>query len=1500
MAGYGHVGPTWRVLMLVLLVAALAVSSERWALGAPTAQAVGATLTVLRGTVAVVRADGTAVSPAGTGLALGAGDRVATLTLSGALVTFFEGSELELGAGATIIIRDLGSQGARTNISIESVVGSTVHRVTTLSDPGSTYRVDSGGTVALVRGTVFGHRADPNGDVTVYLDPCDPPPGAPPRAAVECLEFPNPGRLLARGVKRTATARGDIVDERVSPGTSIFDAVASPAQASQPLGTDNPGQSTGSRSVPEQGGAEEAQALEPDPPKPQPPSGQTVLIAPAARGSNVLQVGGNDGFAPGDLVRVNPGGPNQEDRRLAGLGSLILCDGLAAEHQAGEAVVKLDVGGKTPCSPTATPTDTSSSPPTGTPTPTATGTVTATSTGTVTATPTSTGSATPTATVTATPSVTPTFTATATFTATVTATATPMPPSLSISDASVTEGNAGPVNAVFTVTLSGPTTQVVTVQFQTADNTATLADNDYVPIPPGSTNTLTFTPGGPLTQTVTVQVNGDTRLEANDTFFLDLSAPVNATIARGRGIGIIVDDDTPSVGPATITVSSPLDTDARDTVLTLREAIRVATGALLFANLTLDEQQQVTLGQGGAAVADTIRFAGGLAPIALGAPLPGLSTGGDVVEGGGSVTLTGTGGIGCLTLNSNGNAIRGLTIRACGTAINVVSGSANTIGGAGSVSDRNVLGGNATTGIAVQAAASGTVIQGNVIGANAIGTAADPNGVGISISGTTTTVGGTAGLTPGGACTGACNLISGNTIDGVAVVGTGATGTAIQGNLIGTTLSGASAIGNGVGIRIADAPGVAVGVTIFGAAPGAGNVISGSGTHGVLVEGTNATGTTIKGNRIGTNAGGSAALGNGRSGVLVQNGAPNTVVGGTTPAERNVVSGNGPDPFGGGVIIGATGLPAGTGTVVQGNYIGTNAAGTAALANTNFGVLVFGAPVTVGGTTGVTVGGNCTGACNLISGSGADGIQISGTNVAGTTVQGNYIGTDVTGTAARANNIGVTIGDGNGAIIGGASPQARNIIAGNASHGVILVRASSNSVRGNYIGVDRTGATALPNGANGVAVFESGDTNTIGGTTAAERNVISGNREDGVRLDNTIGIVSGATMTDNVVQGNYIGLNAAGTAAVPNLRDGVAIVEAETTTVGGTTGVTPGGNCTGACNVISGNSGSGVSISGGASSDNTVLGNYIGTDVTGTIDRGNGGRGVLIADAPDTKVGGDTPQARNVISGNAGEGVRIESAGATATATNALVIGNYIGLDTGGTNALINPIGVIINSASNNTIGGTTAGERNVISGNVIGVSILGGALASGNVVQGNYLGVDASGTTAVPTTSDNVFINGANGNTIGGTAGVTPGGPCTGACNLITNSAANGVRLSGGAGNVILGNSVFLNGGQGIARISGANPGVTQPTLFSASTTSASGTAACNNPAGCAVEVFIAQVDGSGPEGKTLVGRGTVTIGTGSPFNIPVTGVSSGDQITATLTDTNGTSQFATAVTVP
>ena len=206
---------------------------------------------------------------------------------------------------------------------------------------------------------------------------------------------------------------------------------------------------------------------------------------------------------------------------------------------------------------------------------------------------------------------------------------------------------------------------------------------------------------------------------------------------------------------------------------------------------------------------------------------------------------------------------------------------------------------------------------------------------------------------------------------------------------------------------------------------------------------------------------------------------------------------------------------------------------------------------------------------------------------------------------------------------------------------------------------------------------------------------------------------------------------------------------------------------------------------------NTIEGNYIGTDVTGTVDLGNDATGVLILNAPNNTIGGTTAAARNVIAGNDIQDVQISVSGATDN----VVEGNYIGTDVTGTIDLAvgvgNPgtAGVGISGSANNIIGGTTAGARNIIAGRVD----ISRSDATGNVVQGNYIGTDVTGTVNLAGVAGVLIFFGASNNTIGGT---TPG-----ARNIISGGSGIDIR---GSDNVVQGNYIGTDV-TGTVRLGGA-----------------------------------------------------------------------------------------------
>ena len=675
-------------------------------------------------------------------------------------------------------------------------------------------------------------------------------------------------------------------------------------------------------------------------------------------------------------------------------------------------------------------------------------------------------------------------------------------------------------------------------------------------------------------------------------------------------------------------------------------------------------------------------------------------------------------------------------------------------GSAGTRVERNVISANGHGGILIHIGATQTVVVGNIIGLNAAGVDALGNlGTGIDVASPNNTIG---GIAPG-----TRNVISSNS-SGIQLTQE-ATGNQVLGNYIGTDATGMLARGNAPYAQIAVFGSNNV---IGGTTPAARNIVSGGGSFGVFL--CERSGNVVEGNYIGTDVTGANALGNFGEGVRVGCGASNNTIGGASPGAGNLISGNGHD----GVLLDVQGGPPITGNLIQGNYIGTDATGTHALGNAT-GVHIVGA-------SNNTVGGSVAGAGNLISGNGFNGAFNPLTGIAidesatGNIIQGNRIGTDASGMNAVPNHLGgVIIEGGSSNQIGGPTPEARNLISGNDSIGVLVADFSGaggvndNVIQGNWIGLNATGAAPLPNAHEGVHI-RGGSNNLIGGTTAGARNVISGNG----RNTNSPGVVVSHSASGTRVQGNFIGTDASGTAKVPN-HAGVILDHASNTLVGG-------GDAS-AGNVISGNDWSGMYVTGAGAAANRIEGNYIGTDVSGSAPLGNGS--VLPLAGIDISgqfgVPRTTQVVRNVVSANGGTGVAVHD-GATAT-----LRGNFIGTNAAGTAALGNRNGVELQSA-NNVIGGTGAADRNVISGNGTGNGGFGvhlvGSMASGNQLLGNFVGTDVTGTIAIPNTDAGIFIDSAPNNTVGG--------PSSGARNLVSGGAQSGIAIRA-AGNVVQGNYI-------------------------------------------------------------------------------------------------------------
>ena len=298
------------------------------------------------------------------------------------------------------------------------------------------------------------------------------------------------------------------------------------------------------------------------------------------------------------------------------------------------------------------------------------------------------------------------------------------------------------------------------------------------------------------------------------------------------------------------------------------------------------------------------------------------------------------------------------------------------------------------------------------------------------------------------------------------------------------------------------------------------------------------------------------------------------------------------------------------GIQINGNFIGTNAAGTAVDAN-RCGIGISGA---VNPITNTIIGTPAFADRNIIAGSfgymildnyNIRGAGICGYGNSGTLIQNNYIGTDISGTLALGlSQVGILFMFETDGMIGGPSNTQRNIISGQQLfginfNGITFVTflnpapgCSGCTVQGNYIGTDVRGAIALGNENAGIAIDSNAVFNTFVG------NVISGNRV-GMRL----GQFNLPGTEGNTIQSNFIGTDPSGRFAIPNTNFGIIANHSESTIED---------------NVISGNGSGGILIYGvnglyapGVTSS-AMTNNYIGTDITGTRLIPNGGNGIQL------------------------------------------------------------------------------------------------------------------------------------------------------------------------------------------------------------------------------------------------------------------------------------------------
>jgi hypothetical protein len=479
------------------------------------------------------------------------------------------------------------------------------------------------------------------------------------------------------------------------------------------------------------------------------------------------------------------------------------------------------------------------------------------------------------------------------------------------------------------------------------------------------------------------------------------------------------------------------------------------------------------------------------------------------------------------------------------------------------------------------------------------------------------------------------------------------------------------------------------------------------------------------------------------------------------------------------------------------------------------------------------------------------------------------------------------------------------ISAGNGA-GICIDGGSDNVVESDWLGF-ASGRALYPN-KDGVDLINNASQNRIGGTTAAARNVISGNLRDGILIDSYCHF--------NVVEGDYIGTDPTGATSLGNQRHGV--------TVNGTNNQI-GGSISGTRNVISGNFLYGVEIFGAGT---VVQGNLIGTDVTGSKVLGNAAGGVqtgwfnvsgVVIGGASSVSNGKLAGAGNVISGN-GNGVVLHEA------NQVLVQGNFIGTDLTGTHPLGNQEdGILIDGGSNNLIGGGSPGLGNVVAANGWnGVDIssfgIGNYACFVNHVQGNWIGTNKTGTAKLGNQRNGVLIisdplatNISFDNEIGGSTpflnSSAPRGPVpAGVGNTIAFNALDGVKVEGSqvVHTPIRGNSIYGNGGLGIEL---QNQPLYTPVLVYAQSQSGQVIFFIRDPTGVAplvIDFYASSPSDSSSghaQGRRYLGSRVVVNPTpligSNKFSFYATNFAKGDIITATATDSWGnTTEFSTGVT--
>ncbi|NML24397.1 cadherin domain-containing protein [Zoogloea dura] len=708
-----------------------------------------------------------------------------------------------------------------------------------------------------------------------------------------------------------------------------------------------------------------------------------------------------------------------------------------------------------------------------------------------------------------------------------------------------------------------------------------------------------------------------------------------------------------------------------------------------------------------------------------------------------------------------------------------VAGANNHIGG-NTTADRNVIssGTSGNYGILIfGAAANGNIVSGNYLSTDASGNTA------FSTSTTPVSIQGNASdNVVGGAGAGAGNVIA--SANNLPVYISQGSGNVVQGNRIGVSASGTHWSGSDAGVRVDSGT-----VSILD------NWIAG-GTRGIWLN--SSSGSVIQGNRIGTDLAGTANWGPSQYGILIQ--GSNNLVGGTGAGQGNIVANSNQS---GGANDGI-GVLSGTGNALLGNSIfgtksasgalGIDLAGDGVTANDsldadsgannlqNYPVLTL---AKTDGSGQVSVSGSLNSTASSYfrvelfanpgassTGYGEGQIYLGFVNVA-TDASGNAafsstlsaaipIGYTLSATATKSSSTYDTFTD--------TSEFARDAVALSETQGTITVDTAADTADGDTTSL----STLLANkGADGKVSLREAITaanNTANGSLADLITFsISASGVQTISLSSALPGITDAVIINGATEPGYAG------SPLIAIDGGNSIGNMLTLGTGSSGSTLRGLN-------LQNFTGYGIYING--SSNNTIAGNYLGTNAAGDAPAGTSTNPIVINNGNNNLIGGSTAAERNVIAGNYYSGLL-----STGTSTGNLVRGNYFGINAAGTTIVGSAIIQIEMASPGNTIGGSGVGQGNVISGKLTDVwdFIDLWEVASNTVIQGNIIGLNAAGTAALTSTgNDGIYIR-SNNNLIGGT---NPGEG-----NVIGGVVKYGIHIansgSGGSGNIIQGNYI-------------------------------------------------------------------------------------------------------------